>query len=399
MKYESLKKLHYIDERKHESIYAQRFNAPLTRRFEFLIRQYNRQNEYPAFLCYTEEFALLFEKIYRKNERLLEILEVISPLVIEQFILLSVVDEVRATSDIEGVHSTRREIEEVVKGTTYSPRFSSIVGKYRTLLDSTEIRFDTCQDIRAFYDEFVHREIAADNPRHKLDGKLFRKDTAQIYSSSGKIRHQGVYPESKIIALLEVALKILNSPEIPFLVRVSVFHYLFEYVHPFYDGNGRAARFIVSYFLSQHFHKLIALRLSLSIKRRKNFYYKLFEDTDSEWNRGDLTPFVMGFTEIISATFDDIIPPLNSKFAQLIKCKGRLEELITGDELTRRIYKILLESSVFFAQGVSMDDLIRLTKKSRNTIKARLDSMPKEHLIKGDGKKIFYKLNMGIFKT
>lgn len=399
MKYESLKKLHYIDERKQESIYAQRFNAPMTRHFEFAIRQYDRQNEYPAFLCYTEELMLLVEKIYRKHERLLEILNVISPLVIEQFVLFSLVEEVRATSDIEGVHSTRREIEDVVKGTTQSPRFSSIVGKYQTLLNPVEIRFETCKDIRAFYDEFVHREIAAEDPTHKLDGDLFRGGVTYILSPSGKVLHQGVCSESKIIALLEIALKTLNSPEIPFLVRVSVFHYLFEYIHPFYDGNGRTARFIVSSFLARQFHKLIALRLSLSIKRRKKLYYDLFAETDSEWNRGDLTPFVTGFTEIISATFDDIIPPLNSKFAQVIKCKERLNELITGDELTRRLYEILLESSVFFAQGVSMDDLIRLTKKSRNTLKARLDSMPKEHLIKGDGKKIFYKLNMGIFKT
>lgn len=391
--------MYYKFPKVHEDVYLKRFNAPMTKHFEFSIRQYNRQNEYPAFLCYTEEFMLLVEKIYRKHERLLEILEVISPLVIEQFILLSVVDEVRATSDIEGVHSTRREIEDVVKGTTHSTRFSSIVGKYKTLLEPTEIRFETCKDIRAFYDEFVHREIAAEELNHKLDGDLFRGGVMHILSSSGKVLHQGVYPESKIIALLEVALKILNSTEIPFLVRVSVFHYLFEYIHPFYDGNGRTARFIVSYFLSRQFHKLIALRLSLSIKRRKNFYYDLFADTDSQWNRGDLTPFVTGFTEIISATFDDIIPPLNSKFVQLIKCKERLKELITGDDLTRRLYEILLESSVFFAQGVSMDDLIRLTEKSRNTLKARLDSMPKEHLIKGDGKKIFYKLNMGIFKT
>lgn len=122
MNYEPLSKLYYKFPKVHEDVYLKRFNAPMTKHFEFSIRQYNRQNEYPAFLCYTEEFMLLVEKIYRKHERLLEILEVISPLVIEQFILLSVVDEVRATSDIEGVHSTRREIEDVVKGTTHSTR-------------------------------------------------------------------------------------------------------------------------------------------------------------------------------------------------------------------------------------------------------------------------------------
>ena len=399
MKYESLKKLHYIDERKQESIYAQRFDAPMTRHFEFSIRQYDRRNEYPAFLCYTEEFVLLSEKIYRKSEQLRWLLKSVPPLVLEQFLMLNMVEEVRATSDIEGVHSTRREIEDVVKETAQSPRFSSIVGKYKMLLQRKEINFRTCEDVQAFYDDFVHREISADEPTHQLDGNLFRKDVARIFSASGKIIHRGVQPEERIIELLKVALKTLNSLEIPFLVRVSVFHYLFEYIHPFYDGNGRTARFIVSYFMSRQFHLLVALRLSLTVKRRKKFYYDLFAETDSEWNRGDLTPFVTGFAEIISATFDDIIPLLDKKIAKLVKCKERLAQLIEGDKLTRQIYECLLESSVFFARGISMDALIRLTEKSRNTVKARLDSMPKEHLIKGDGKKIFYKLNMGIFKT
>lgn len=399
MAYIPLSKVYHKCPDKHESAYMERFKFPLTKHFNFSIRQYDRRNEYPAFFCYTEELALLSEKIYRKHEQLLWLLKSVPALIMEQFVLNSVVDEVRATSDIEGIHSTRREIEDVVKGTSQSPRFSSIVGKYRALIELTEIRFETCEDIRNFYDEFVHREIAAEEPSHKLDGNLFRKDKAQIFSASGKIIHQGAYPESKIVELLGVALKILNADDIPLLVRVSVFHYLFEYIHPFYDGNGRTARFIVSYFLSLRFHKLVALRLSLSIKRRKKFYYDLFAETDSEWNRGDLTPFVIGFAEIIAATFDDVIPPLDSKIKQVVKYKEHLKALVDGDALTQRIYECLLESSVFFAQGVSMDDLINLTGKSRNTIKARLDLIPKEHLIKSNAKKIFYKLNMRMFMS
>lgn len=398
MTYESLHKIHYSALENHNSIYHARFNSPTTRHFDFNIREYDRQNEYPAFFCYTEEFALLTEEIYKKHERLLSILSKIPELVKKQFIFWNLVDEVRATSDIEGVHSTRREIQDVVIGATQSARFSSIVGKYKALLHFKQMNFQTCTDVRTFYDEFIHDEVIADNPNHKLDGDLFRKDVSQIFSASGKIIHQGTQEESRIIELLKIALKILNAENLPFFVRVSVFHYLFEYIHPFYDGNGRTARFIVSYFLARQFHVLIALRLSASIKRRKKKYYELFKLTDSEWNCGDLTPFVTGFTEIISATFDDINPPLENKMAQLVKYHDKLSTL-DADDLTKKIYQILLETSVFFAQGVAMEDLMTLTGKSRNTVKSRLDSMPDNHLIKGNGKKIFYKLNMLMFKS
>lgn len=342
---------------------------------------------------------MLMEGIYKKHEDLLQALQAVPPLVLEQFILSSVVDEVRATSDIEGIHSTRKEIKEVVSGSVQSARFSSIVAKYKSILtDSGQISFKTCEDIRAFYDEFAHNEVTANDPTHKLDGDLFRRDSVSITSASGKILHRGVQPEERIIELLSVTLRILHDPNMPLLARVAIFHYLFEYVHPFYDGNGRTARFIVSYFLAGRFHRLIALRLSVLIKKNKKKYYDLFRETDSEWNCGDLTPFVLGFTEIVSATFDDISLSLNNKILQLTKYRQRLSALIEGDALTKEIYEALLQSSVFFGGGISMEGLMRATGKSRNTVKSRLDNMPAGHVLEsgGGGSKKIYRLNLSI---
>lgn len=400
MKYESLYKIYYKFPESHNRIYTERFYAPNTRHFNFTIREYNHQKEYPAFFCYTEEFAVLVEEIYQKHEKLLYALSTVPHLVLEQFILSCVVDEVRATSDIEGIHSTRREIKDVITGTP-SARFSSIVGKYKSILNFEQLNFKTCADIRFFYDEFIHKEIVMDNPSNKLDGKLFRKDSVDIASKSGETIHRGAYPEEKIIQLMDVALQILNFTDMPLLAKVAIFHYLFEYIHPFYDGNGRTARFIVSYFLANRFNFSISLRLSVLIKKNRKKYYELFKQTDSEWNCGDLTPFVLGFTKIISETFDDIINILDNKIIQLTKYRYEyLPKFIDkpDDKLLLKIYEILLNSSVFFGGGISMEGLMKETGKSRNTIKGRLNSMPENHLIKISGKKILYKLNLIIFK-
>ena len=339
MEYESLIKIYYKRPAEHNKTYVERFNSPLTRHFDFQIQEYNHRNKYPAFFCYTEEFAVLMEGIYKKHEDLLQALQAVPPLVLEQFILSSVVDEVRATSDIEGIHSTRKEIKEVVSGSVQSARFSSIVAKYKSILtDSAPMQFKTCEDIRAFYDEFIHKEVITNDPTHKLDGDLFRRDAVDITSGFGKILHRGVQPEKRIIELLNVTLGILHNPDMPLLARVTIFHYLFEYVHLFYDGNGRIAQFIVSYFLAGYFHRLVTLRLSVLIKKNKKKYYDLFRETDSEWNCGDLTPFVLGFARIISATFDGILLSLNNKILQLTKYRQRLSELIEGDALTLEIY-------------------------------------------------------------
>ena len=228
-----------------------------------------------------------------------------------------------------------------------------------------------------------------------MDGKLFRKGSVDIESSTGKILHRGVYPEEKIIESLTKALKILNDEKIPALIRIATFHYLFEYIHPFYDGNGRTARFIASYYLAEHLNYLTALRLSVIVKRNRKKYYDLFKDCDSEINCGDLTPFVTGFLKFVAETFDDIEFQLSRKIIQLEKYREKLSAIVKGDALTLQIYDLVLQSSLFFGSGISMQKLIELTGKSRNTIKSRLADMK---FITTDGKqKIFYKFNFEIF--
>lgn len=265
MKFISLTKYFYQHtQEEYETEYIRRLEAPFTVHFNIPIHQYNRKNAYPAFLCYTGEILRLVEKFYKTYEQFLYTVNTVPPVVLYQFTRLSIVEEVKSTNDIEGVRSTKKEIREIIekKGTHYH-RLQSVVHQYLELLGEEEIKFDTCQDIRNFYDDFTHQEITQENPQNRLDGSLFRKEPVQIEAATGKTIHQGLYPESRIIEALDQALRILHSEEYPLLIRLALFHYFFVYIHPFYDGNGRTDRFITSYFLSRQFHRLLAVRLSI----------------------------------------------------------------------------------------------------------------------------------------
>jgi len=398
MVYETLKKIYYTAPLKIDDVYKSRYNAPFTKHFSFDIKQVDRRNKYPAFLCYTEEIVSLMEKIYKNYETFLYKVNSVPPVVLHQFALACIVDEVKATNDIEGVHSTRRELKEVLDGLSENSQFTTIVNKYHNLINKETFLFDTPANIRDFYDNFAHNEVIAANPKDKLDGELFRKEIVEITTPTGKIIHKGLYPENIIIKYLTIALNILNDENIPSLIRFSIFHFLFEYIHPFYNGNGRTGRFIISYYIAQHFHYILALRLSVIIKKRRKKYYDLFNITEEEINRGDLYPFVYGFIQIISDTFEDVIEILTRKMAQLIKYKEKLFNIIPSDELNQNLYFILLQASLFYGQGVSMQELMKITGKSRNTIKSRLLAMPEEHIIKRETKTHYYKLNMFLFK-
>lgn len=401
MKFISLTKYFYQHtQEEYETEYIRRLEAPFTVHFNIPIHQYNRKSAYPAFLCYTGEILRLVEKFYKTYEQFLYTVNTVPPVVLYQFTRLSIVEEVKSTNDIEGVRSTKKEIREIIekKGTHYH-RLQSVVHQYLELLGEEEIKFDTCQDIRNFYDDFTHQEITQENPQNRLDGSLFRKEPVQIEAATGKTIHQGLYPESRIIEALDQALRILHSEEYPLLIRLALFHYFFVYIHPFYDGNGRTDRFITSYFLSRQFHRLLAVRLSIYIKRNKSRYYHMLEEADSERNRGDMTPFVMGFLEILIGSTEDTIGVLSRKNEQMRKYESRIDAFQLKDKLLKEIYITLLQAALFYGEGISMADLMKVTGKNRGTIQKRIDEIPGNHLIVTKaGKTNYYKLNLMLFK-
>lgn len=401
MKFISLTKYFYQHtQEEYETEYIRRLEAPFTVHFNIPIHQYNRKSAYPVFLCYTGEILRLVEKFYKTYEQFLYTVNTVPPVVLYQFTRLSIVEEVKSTNDIEGVHSTKKEIREIIekKGTHYH-RLQSVVHQYLELLGEEEIKFDTCQDIRNFYDDFTHQEIARENPQNRLDGSLFRKEPVQIEAATGKTIHQGLYPESRIIEALDQALRILHSEEYPLLIRLALFHYFFVYIHPFYDGNGRTDRFITSYFLSRQFHRLLAVRLSIYIKRNQSRYYHMLEEADSERNRGDMTPFVMGFLDILIGSTEDTIGVLSRKNEQMRKYESRIDAFQLKDKLLKEIYITLLQAALFYGEGISMADLMKVTGKNRGTIQKRIDEIPENHLIVTKaGKTNYYKLNLMLFK-
>ena len=401
MKFISLTKYFYQHtQEEYETEYIRRLEAPFTVHFNIPIHQYNRKSAYPAFLCYTGEILRLVEKFYKTYEQFLYTVNTVPPVVLYQFTRLSIVEEVKSTNDIEGVRSTKKEIREIIekKGAHYH-RLQSVVHQYLELLGEEEIKFDTCQDIRNFYDDFTHQEITRENPQNRLDGSLFRKEPVQIEAATGKTIHQGLYPESRIIEALDQALRILHSEEYPLLIRLALFHYFFVYIHPFYDGNGRTDRFITSYFLSRQFHRLLAVRLSIYIKRNKSRYYHMLEEADSERNRGDMTPFVMGFLDILIGSTEDTIGVLSRKNEQMRKYESRIDAFQLQDKLLKEIYITLLQAALFYGEGISMADLMKVTGKNRGTILKRIDEIPGNHLIVTKaGKTNYYKLNLMLFK-
>ncbi len=208
------------------------------------------------------------------------------------------------------------------------------------------------------------------------------KDIMQETYITAFLKLDTLKDEEKIIECMNKALAILNDKSIECFFRISIFHYLFGYIHPFYDGNGRTSRFISSYLLSKEFESIIGYRMSYSIKENINDYYKAFKVCNDPKNKGDLTPFIIMFTDIIDDSLHKLVYALEKRLEQLTHYRKCIIFLPKGaDEKYSNLYFLLIQASLFSESGISTKELMDVMKLSRSTVTNRLNTLSDYGLI------------------
>lgn len=92
------------------------------------------------------------------------------------------------------------------------------------------------------------------------------------------------------------------------IIKSCVFHYEFEYIHPFSDGNGRMGRLWQSVLLSDYNPLFEYLPIESSIRQRQEEYYRAF---DISHRRNESTAFVEYMLSVIDGSLDDTLRKQN----------------------------------------------------------------------------------------
>ncbi|WP_288520255.1 Fic family protein [uncultured Holdemanella sp.] len=377
MEYELLSKIFYKKPTEYESIYDARFNSEASIKLPIKI------HENVGFIFNTNEITKLLVKIYKTINKINLLRTHLPNIAINSYIIKSLKDEIALTNEIEGVRSTRKEIEDAIDSikNDKSARFKGLVDKYFKLISNEIIPLNNCEDIRTIYDALVLPEIEKEN---LPDGILFRKEPVQVVSATQKEKHRGIMPESKIIESLDLCLDFLKSDDIDSLIKISAFHYLFGYIHPFYDGNGRTSRFISSYLIKNELDVLLALKLSYTVKNNINKYYKAFDVCNDRKNKGDITFFVVTFLELLSQASDDLytkIADLNDQLNYYNNIINTLvNEKVLNDKQAKCIF-ILCQNRLFDDTYMNMNTLTELLEKSDTTTRKILKSLESKNLL------------------
>ncbi len=369
MSYKSLSHLFYKDKNEYEALYNQRITSESAHILPIKIGINN------AFYCLCPEIYDISLKIMQLDKKVSDVKSLLPEEALMQFTKKCLIDEIKLTNDIEGVYSTRKELSSVLKEMNKKgekKRFHGLLNKYSMLISDDEFPLNTSNDIRDIYNDLVLREVLEDCPDNAPDGEIFRKDMAEVTTPTQKVIHHGAYPETKIIQLMEQSLNILNQNDIPVLIRISIFHYLFSYIHPFYDGNGRTSRFISSYLLSKEFESLIGFRLSYTIKAHIKNYYDAFQECNDEKNRGDLTPFIIMFLNIILESFENLYDALEKRSNLLSKYFDSLKNNPLISDALKGFVFILIQASLFSDEGLTKKELETELNISPSTVGKRL---------------------------
>ena len=370
-KYEKLIKLYYKKKNIDEE-YIKRIENPATLITELKINPMKKGNkildkEYSLFYVNLLELSLLQEKILQNSNKINYISNRLPTIAIKEIIMKILSNELYKTNKIEGIETVKSEIHSSLKDDRISNKKSNkldgIIKKYKDIMENnfedTE-HIDSLSSFRKIYDEMFEDFEKSGN--YKLDGKYFRKDIVKVINGLGNTIHIGVNGEEAIEKNIEDLIQFMNIKDIPFLVKASIVHFFFEYIHPFYDGNGRFGRYLLSLYLARKLDNLTAFSISYSISRNLDDYYKSFVEVEDVTNYGEITFFVENILKTIKNGQEMIIELLNDS---VMRFKHSMEIL---DELTKELSEKENTILQIYLQNYLFNDFEELTNVELTSI-------------------------------
>lgn len=141
-----------------------------------------------------------------------------------------------------------------------------------------------------------------------------------LVASAGRLRTGGVgvvkgdelahvAPAAAMVKpLLNDLFDYLKNEEEIYLIKSCVFHYEFEFIHPFADGNGRMGRLWQTLILREYNPVFEYLPIEMLIKKRQEEYYRVLGTADA---KGDSTVFIEFMLTVINDSLEELLKSQN----------------------------------------------------------------------------------------
>lgn len=206
-------------------------------------------------------------------------------------------EEIIATSAIESIDFSRDSVRRILKGMApNNEQESRILGVKHGLefIADTSNKI-TEENLYKLYMMTVGDFLPDDDKL--LDGNLYRHDI--VFVVSDRIEHSGL-DYKKVPEFMKLLIEFINAEDgINELIKAAIIHFYVAYVHPYFDGNGRMARFVHLWFLIQKgYRSALFIPFSSQIEKSRKAYYDAITAVEENKNfsgKIDVTPFILYF--------------------------------------------------------------------------------------------------------
>lgn len=189
---------------------------------------------------------------------------------------------------------------------------------YRTYEMLLELRPDSVNDLLKAH-KCMMEGLIPENGR-------FRSAGVGVYAGDRVIH---VAPPAKFVSgQIKDLFQWYKNSELHPLIKSAVFHYEFEFIHPFVDGNGRLGRLWHSLLLGSWKELFFWLPIEELIRTRQSEYYNALGKADVE---GESTAFVELMLDIIGETLEKI-EVVGSAGQEKIRDNDNLSKLLNALE-------------------------------------------------------------------
>lgn len=209
--------------------------------------------------------------------------------------------------------------------------------------------------------------------------KAHRLMMQDLVAKSGQYRTEGVGvfdgdkclhmapPPQRVPELMRDLFAWLRTTDTHPLVTSCVFHYEFEFIHPFIDGNGRMGRYWQTMILARWKSIFAWLPVETIVKQNQQEYYNAIARSDAA---GDSTVFILFMLKCLQAT---IKHEVENKVDNKVEDKS-----LTDSE--QRIVKLMTKDA-----HITIAEICKKTKLSAAGVNKILASLRNKDIIKRIG--------------
>ena len=194
----------------------------------------------------------------------------------------------------------------------------------------------------------------------------YRTDGVGIFDGE-KVVHLAP-PADRVPELMFDLFKWLKESDAHPLIKSCVFHYEFEFIHPFQDGNGRMGRLWQTVILKEWKEIFAWLPVETLIKENQKEYYNVLGASDSDANS---TKFIEFMLALILNTIEEIIST-EKKVTQKVTVKVTVNQ--------QKILNLLKQNSF-----ITQEELSKIIGIARKSIILNMKKLQEAGLIKRIG--------------